>query len=185
MTPLASARGLWNFEAARSLEALLASLPRGRSLVHVHGWAKALAPSIAGPIAASGLPAICTLHEYFLFCPNGGFYNYNTSKVCRLEPMSLACVTTNCDSRSYPQKLWRCSRHVAMGHIARLPQAFSDFIVISDLQDGVVRARLPRAARVHRVANPIEASQLGPKSLPATGDFLLSDASPGKRVRCC
>ncbi len=169
----AATRGLWNFEAARRLEALLASLPRGRSLVHVHGWAKALSPSIAGPIAPSGLPAICTLHEYFLFCPNGGFYNYNTSRVCRLEPMSLACVTTNCDSRSYPQKLWRCSRHLAMSHVARLPQAFSDFIVISDLQDGIVRARLPKAARVHRVANPIEASQLGPKSQPASGDFLF------------
>ena len=45
----AAARGIWNFEAARRLEALLASLPRGRSLVHVHGWAKALSPSIARP----------------------------------------------------------------------------------------------------------------------------------------
>jgi glycosyltransferase involved in cell wall biosynthesis len=169
----AAARGLWNVEAARRLEALLASLPRGRSLVHVHGWAKALSPSIARPIAASGLPAICTLHEYFLFCPNGGFYNYNTSEVCRLEPMSLACVTTNCDSRSYPQKLWRCSRHLVMRYVARLPQVFCDFIVIPDLQDGVVRARLPGGARVHRVANPIEASQLGPKSQPASGDFLF------------
>jgi glycosyltransferase involved in cell wall biosynthesis len=114
-----------------------------------------------------------TLHEYFLFCPNGGFFNYNTSEVCRLEPMSGACVTTNCDSRSYPQKLWRCARHSAMSHVARLPRVFSDFIVISDLQDGIVRSRLPKAARIHRIANPIEASRLGPKSGPASGDFLF------------
>jgi glycosyltransferase involved in cell wall biosynthesis len=169
----AAARGIWNFEAARRLEALLASLPRGRSLVHVHGWAKALSPSIAGPIAASGRPAVCTLHEYFLFCPNGGFFNYSTSEVCRLEPMSGACLTTNCDSRSYPQKLWRCARHSAMSRVARLPRVFSDFIVISDLQDGIVRSRLPKADRVHRIANPIEADPLGPKSGPVSGDFLF------------
>ena len=169
----AAARGIWNFEAARRLEALLASLPRGRSVVHVHGWAKALSPSIARPIAASGLPAVCTLHEYFLFCPNGGFFNYNTSEVCQLEPMSGACLTTNCDSRSYPQKLWRCARHSAMSRVARLPQVFSDFIVISDLQDGIVRSRLPKGARVHRVPNPIEAHQLGRKSGPASGGFLF------------
>ena len=169
----AAARGIWNFEAARRLEALLASLPKGRSVVHVHGWAKALSPSIARPIAASGLPAVCTLHEYFLFCPNGGFFNYNTIEVCRLEPMSGACLTTNCDSRSYPQKLWRCARHSAMGRVARLPKVFSDFVVISDLQDGIVRSRLPKGARVHRVPNPIEAHQLGPKSEPASGDFLF------------
>ena len=169
----AAARGIWNFEAASRLAALLASLPRGRSVVHVHGWAKALSPSIARPIAASGLPAVCTLHEYFLFCPNGGFFNYNTSEVCQLEPMSRACITTNCDSRSYPQKLWRCARHSAMSRVARLPQVFSDFIVISDLQDGIVTARLPKTSRVHRIANPIEASPLGRKSGPAGGGFLF------------
>jgi glycosyltransferase involved in cell wall biosynthesis len=169
----AAVRGIWNVEAARRLSVLLASLPKGRSLVHVHGWAKGLSPAIAGPIAASGLPALCTLHEYFLFCPNGGFYNYQTEKVCELEPMSGACVATNCDSRSYPQKLWRCARQAAVRHVARLPKVFSDFIIISDLQDGIARARLPEGARIHRLTNPIEAARLGLKPRPASGDFLF------------
>jgi glycosyltransferase involved in cell wall biosynthesis len=169
----AAARGIWNVEAARRLDGLLASLPKGRSIVHVHGWAKGHSPAIGGPIAASGLPALCTLHEYFLFCPNGGFYNYQTSEVCKLEPMSGACLGTNCDSRSYPQKLWRSARHAAMRHVARLPLVFSDFIVISELEHGIVRTRLPKGARVHRVANPIEADRLGPKLEPASGDFLF------------
>ncbi len=169
----AAAQGLWNFEAARRLASLLAALPKDRTVVHVHGWAKALSPSIAGPIAASCLPAACTLHEYFLFCPNGGFYNYRTGEICGLEPMSTACLTTNCDSRSYPQKLWRCARHAAMSQGARLLEIFTDFIVISDLQRAIVEARLPKRARVHRLANPVEAEDLGPKPRPAAGDFLF------------
>jgi glycosyltransferase involved in cell wall biosynthesis len=169
----AATRGLWNHEAARALAALLAPLPRETTLIHVHGWAKALSPSIAGPIVASRLPALITLHEYFLFCPNGGFYNYQTSKVCTLEPMSLACLAENCDSRSYAQKLWRVARHAGMAHIAKLPEAFSDFIVISELQRAVVEARLPKGAILHRVSNPVEAEDRGLKERAARGEFLF------------
>ena len=73
------------------LARLLGSLPAERTIVHVHGWAKALSPSIAMPIARSGLPAVYTIHEYFLFCPNGGFYNYQRGHTCSLEPLSAAC----------------------------------------------------------------------------------------------
>jgi predicted phosphoribosyltransferase len=71
----AAAQGLWNFHAAEQMRRLLARLPRENTLVHVHGWAKALSASIARPIQLSGLPAVYTMHEYFMFCPNGGFYN--------------------------------------------------------------------------------------------------------------
>ncbi len=78
------------------------------------------------------MPAVYTIHEYFLFCPNGGFYNYQTQKACPLTPMSAQCLTTNCDSRSYPQKLWRVARQAIMQNVAHLPSILRDFIVIDD-----------------------------------------------------
>ena len=42
-----AAQCIWNAKARRALSSVLAELPRGRSVVHVHGWAKALSPSIA------------------------------------------------------------------------------------------------------------------------------------------
>jgi glycosyltransferase involved in cell wall biosynthesis len=169
----AAIRGLWNRKAARALGDFLASLPRERALVHVHGWAKALSPAIAGPIARSRLPAVYTVHEYFLFCPNGGFFDYPANRPCAREPMSLACLTRNCDSRSYPQKLWRCARHVAMRQIADLPAVFADYILISKFQRQIVAARLPPAARLHEISNPVDAVDLGPKPGPASGDFVF------------
>jgi len=166
-------RGLWNFAAAKALADLLASLPRESTVVHVHGWAKALSPAIAAPIARSGLPAIYTLHEYFLFCPNGGFFDYPAGSRCEREPMSLACVTRNCDSRNYAQKLWRCARHVAMRDVADLPAVFPDYILISKFQRKIVAGRLPAAARLHEVSNPVDAIDLGAKSDPARGDFVF------------
>ena len=169
----AAVQGVWNFAAAAALKTLLARLPRGSSVVHVHGWAKALSPAIAGPIKASGLPAVYTIHEYFLFCPNGGFYNYQKAHVCELEPMSLACLTTNCDSRTYPRKVWRSLRQLVLQHVAHLPDVFSDYITISKFQVGVVAGRLPKGVRLHDVSNPIAAADLGPKAEPASGEIVF------------
>ena len=169
----AAGRGIWNFAAERGLAEILARAPRGRTVVHVHGWAKALSPSIARPIARSGVPAVYTMHEYFLFCPNGGFYNYRKGCVCPLTPMSFACVTTNCDSRNYIRKLWRVGRQVVVRRVAGLADVFADYVTISKFQAEIVAPYLPVGARVHRVSNPISAEELGQKDSPASGEFLF------------
>ena len=166
-------QGFWNAKAAAALAKLLGACPKGRTVVHVHGWAKALSPAIGKPIAASGLPAIYTIHEYFLFCPNGGFYNYQKNEVCQLKPMSASCLSTHCDSRTYPRKLWRSARLMAAQNIVRMPSVFSDYICISGHQSEIVAPYLPKGVRVHRVSNPIEADNLGPKPHPASGDLIF------------
>lgn len=169
----AALQGIWNVTAAKALEALLERLPRENTIVHVHGWAKALSPSIARPIARSGLPAIYTIHEYFQFCPNGGFYNYQSHHVCKLTPLSAACWATNCDSRSYSRKIWRNLRLTAAKHVAHLPETFSDYIAISDFQEAIVAPLLPKRAVLHRLDNPVSIPDLGPKTDPATGDIIF------------
>jgi glycosyltransferase involved in cell wall biosynthesis len=168
----AAVQGVWNVKAAAALKALLARLPRDNAIVHAHGWAKALSPSIASPIRASKLPAVYTMHEYFLACPNGGFYNFQTHEVCALKAMSARCWATNCDSRNYPFKLWRNAR-LAVAHGAGLAESFGDFLLISDLQKELLAPYLPKGALTHRVCNPIEAEPLGAKATPASGETLF------------
>ncbi|WP_457795867.1 glycosyltransferase family 4 protein [Methylocystis sp. S23] len=171
---LAAARqGVWNGRAAAVLGRTLDELSYDRTVVHVHGWAKALSAAIARPIQAAELPAVYTMHEFFLHCPNGGFYNFQQSKVCPLEPMSLACWATNCDSRNYPFKLWRNARMFVAQHVAHLAETFSDILLLSDLQEKALAACLPERATIHRVTNPVEAEPLGHKEDPRSGDFLF------------
>jgi glycosyltransferase involved in cell wall biosynthesis len=166
-------QGTWNSRAAHELGRLLESLRSDRTIVHVHGWAKALSPSIAAPIRRSGLPAVYTIHEYFLFCPNGGFYNYQKGHACPLEPLSAACWATHCDSRNYARKLWRNARLTLARDMAHLPDVFSDYIAISRFQVDVVGRRLPTSSRLHLVSNPIDVPDLGPKPSPAEGEVIF------------
>ncbi len=169
----AAVQGVWNFRAAEALGKLLSECPPTRTVVHVHGWAKALSPSIARPIAASGLPAIYTIHEYFLFCPNGGFYNYQSGEVCSLKPLSSACWATNCDSQNYGRKIWRNLRLSFAREVVGLQSVFSDYICISALQAKIVAPHLPQGIRLHAVSNPIAVEAVGPKANPASGEFVF------------
>jgi len=169
----AAMQGIWNKQSADALSALLASLPRDKLVVHVHGWAKALSPSIAVPLQASGLPVAYSIHDYFLFCPNGGFYNFQQAQSCHLKPLSAACWATHCDSRKYAHKLWRNARLLIARHYAHLQQAFSDIILLSPFQKEIVAPYLPKTAAVHVLGNPIEADDLGPKENPASGEMIF------------
>jgi glycosyltransferase involved in cell wall biosynthesis len=176
-----AAQGFWNAKAVAALRALLASLPRENSIVHVHGWAKALSPAIAKPIVESGLPAAYTVHEYFLFCPNGGFYNYQKHHLCSLKPMSGACLKENCDSVSYTRKVWRSARLAFGNSVLHMPDAFSDYIRISNVQAEIVAPYLPKGKRLHMIANPIEVADQGPKQDAAKGVFaFVARISPEK-----
>ncbi|GJD49485.1 D-inositol-3-phosphate glycosyltransferase [Methylobacterium crusticola] len=164
-----AAQMLWNGRARDALAQALRGRDPGDTLVHVHAWAKSLSPSVFAAIAEAGLPAVYTMHEFFLVCPNGGFYDYQRHAICHRRPMSRSCVTTNCDMRSYPRKAMRVARHLLLEHAAHWPDGIRDVITISALQEGVVGPLLPPALRLHRVDNPISVPDLGPKAAPAQG----------------
>jgi glycosyltransferase involved in cell wall biosynthesis len=169
----AARQGVWNTAAKNALAELLARYRPGTAVVHVHGWAKALSPAIASAIRAVGLPCIYTMHEYFLFCPNGGFFDYRAEKSCRRKPLSVACLSTNCDSRHYAHKLWRAARQVVARDIAHLPDLFSDIITLSALAGEVVAPFVRSGTRLHHVPNPVDALDCGRKMRPTSGDVIF------------
>ena len=166
-----AAQAIWNRTAARRLRAELALCDPRDTLVHVHAFAKALSPSIGRPLRASGLPCLYTMHEFFLVCPTGGFYEYPADAICRRVPLSRDCIATHCDARSYPAKLLRVVRHLGLEHLADLRGLFRHVITISALQERVVAPYLPGTV-FHRVDNPISVDAQ-PFADRAREDFLF------------
>ncbi len=163
---------LWNAKAARRLKDILALCDRGDTIVHVHGWAKALSPSIGPVLKSAELTCVFTMHEYFIACPNGGFYDYPAAHPCQLRPMSLACIARNCDARSYHRKLMRVGRQAVMQHTGLL-DCIGDVVTISRLQRQILQPYLPAGVHYHELGNPIDVAPLGQKPDPARGDFVF------------
>lgn len=168
----AAAQGLWNRKAAREFARLLGSHDRATTIIHLHSWTKALSSSIVATAGGMGFKVVCTMHDYFLACPNGGFFNYTRGEICSLPAMSLGCLLTDCDSRSYLQKCWRLARQVAQKHFGKLPGGVADFIAVSRFSRAILQSCLPEQATVHLLDNPVAVDKTPPVDV-ATNERLV------------
>ena len=148
--------GIYNLKAKRELKRLLLSLDKKRTVLHIHGWTKALSSSIFDISFKMGYKVILTMHDYFTACPNGGYFNYPQNKICHLAPLSLKCVFSNCDSRNYFFKLYRVVRQFVQNKIVKLNQRLTDVISISEFSEKILKNTLGKNVRIHRVNNPID-----------------------------
>lgn len=155
--------GLWNPAAARQIRAILARFRPTDSIVHVHGWSKALSPSVFSAVQSSGIPTVATLNDYIAACPNGAFFDYGSSRICLRSPLGASCLRCNCDRKSYSQKLWRVARQFVLHRLAHFPTQFPYGIVASRFSQSILTKYLPRAMRLFLLPNPIDI----PKSPPA------------------
>lgn len=160
-----ASRALWNNTAARTLLRLVENFDRKASIIHIHGWSKALSPSILHAATRSGLAVVQTMHDYVTLCPNGALYDYRKQQNCPLRPMSAACVLSNCNSRRYAFKLWRVVRHVALS-AASANLAPRHVISLSGRQRAILAPLLPPGTRLHDVPNPVDVENRGPAQLP-------------------
>jgi glycosyltransferase involved in cell wall biosynthesis len=156
----AAARGLWNGPAGALAASTLRGLDPGRTVVHLHGFTKVLSASVVRAAVRSGIPTVATLHDYFAACPNGGFFNYQTGQVCHLDPLSMRCVATHCDARSYSHKLWRVGRSGIQRTWGAMPAGVGHLIVPSSTAGQVLRPFLPAGSQLHVLPKAVPAARL-------------------------
>lgn len=163
--------GLWNRAALQALRAEVARLDPAETVLHCHGWAKTLSPSVGRVLAGGPLPVLYTMHEYFLACPNGGFFDYRAQEICHRAPLSAACLSTNCDARHVSHKVWRVARSAVARGPGRLPGGLTDVAYISETQRAAMEGNLPEQVRLHHLPNPV--AQQGPQVAAAENDAFV------------
>ncbi len=147
---------LYNFKAERELKKLLKTLDSNNTIIHVHGWTKALSSSIFNAIFKLKFKMVLTMHDYFTACPNGGYFNYKKNEICHLNPMSFKCIKCNCDSRNYAFKIYRIIRQFIQNRIVKLNDRLTDVISISDFSEKILKETLNSNVKIHRVFNPVD-----------------------------
>lgn len=165
--------GLWATDCARMAAQVLAELPRGQTVIHVHSWQRALTAATLRACQRSGHPLVITLHEYGAACPNQGFYDYQRHEICTRKALGASCLATHCDTRTYFHKLWRASRTLTQRVGAGVPTDVRHVIFISELSRSVLSPYFPSSTRWHAVRNPIPLIQAPRVAAEANRDFLF------------
>ncbi|MEM1388442.1 MAG: glycosyltransferase family 4 protein [Pseudomonadota bacterium] len=183
MNKLAAAtRGFYS-GAARDMVAALVATDTPETIYHVHSFAKALTPSIFSPLRRVAPRVFVHAHDFFLACPNGGFMDYNHMLPCERVPLSLDCLSTQCDKRNYAQKLWRSARQATLRQTLPRTAPWGGIILIHP----AMRAYFERSGYpphlLHTVRNPAQA--LSARRVPAeknTQFFFIGRLEPEKGI---
>jgi len=177
----AAYHGIWDHRCSKKLAAILEEYDPRNTVIHLHTWVKSLTSSIVNEAVKKKFKVVCTLHDYFTVCPNGGFYNYKKGKQCDLFPLSLLCISSNCDSRNYSQKLWRVARQIVQRKFGCIPCGIENFITISDYSESILRKWLPKNKKFYRVYNPIDIEKTFPTDVSLNNVFtFIGRLSPEK-----
>lgn len=151
---VAAIKGLYNSSANQMMGDWIAHNDTPGTVYHVHNWAHILSASVFRALYSVRHRTVVHAHDYFLACPNGAFVNYRSGEECRLAPLSMACLATNCDRRSYAQKLWRAGRHVVRQTLWNLNQNRTSVLLIHDgMREPFERAGVA-SSQLHTVRNP-------------------------------
>lgn len=176
--------GLRNKRAVAALDRILRDRDPARTIVHAHTWTKALSPYALDRVAALRFPLYVTLHDFFMSCPNGGFFEYPTGRICRRTPLSGACLRCSCDRRSYLQKLWRSYRTYLQNRRLKIPARVTRYLGVSDFSAKILRPHLPPGGSVAVVRNPVECPDEGPADVRWNRTFVfVGRLVPEKGVR--
>ncbi|CEP36894.1 Glycosyl transferase group 1 [Halomonas sp. R57-5] len=165
----ASFQGIWNTRSYKVIKNYLSDFNPNNTIVHIHTWVKSLSVSAVSAVVSSNIPRVLTLHDYFSVCPNGGLYNYQQEGICHKVPMSIDCITTNCDARSYSHKAWRVLRQLVYKP-AGFYKGIKNFISVSDYSETVLKPLLPNDSIFWRVGNPIDIQKVSPAT-PANARY--------------
>lgn len=126
------------------------------TIIHIHGWTKALSSSVFDIAFKMKFKVVLTLHDYFTACPNGGYFNYQTNEICHLNPMSWKCIKCNCDSRNYSFKIYRVIRQFVQNKIVKLNKKLQYAISISNLSEDILKSMFKKNIKIKRINNPID-----------------------------
>lgn len=165
-------RGIYNAKAKKILKQILKTLNRAETIIHVHGWTKDLSASFIKVCHAYKFKTILTIHDYFLVCPNGGFFNYQKNCVCRNKPMGLKCLFTNCDSRNRFFKFYRVVRAFVQTKIIGLIKKVDAFITISDFSESILKKYLKNKP-IFRVYNPTAIVRKNDRAMVENNEYYL------------
>lgn len=152
----AAINGIYNIASERMIARWIEENDAPGVVYHVHGWSKILSPAIFRALRPVAARTVLHAHDFFLACPNGGFYDYRKSRPCPLIPLSADCIASSCDKRSYSQKVWRVLRQKTLSmlsdqHFRETPIA----MIHEGMADYFRRAGI-HPSRLRVLRNPVE-----------------------------
>ena len=168
--------GINNSQAVKKFKELLSEWKP--DIAHFHGVSKALSWIPISTANSYNIPTVYTLHDFGLLCPNMALYDFKAEEQCFLYENGKAfkCLLTNCDKRSYPQKLWRYFRFHFTKDILKIYKKIDGFIAVSNSVKDIYKDFIPAGREIRVINNPVKDvdSNIISKAVPETKNYITT-----------
>lgn len=144
----AALRGLYDRHTYGNITRWIAANDTPRTVYHLHNWHKYLSPSVFRALRRVEPRLVFSQHDFFLACPNGGYYDYESARPCEARPFGASCLSTGCDKRSSVHKAWRLLRHAVRSRFIDVSRTAAAIVVVHDgmipllVRGGIARERI-------------------------------------------
>lgn len=151
----AAALGLYDPATKAALGRWIDEHDTPRTVYHLHNWHKVLSPSVFTALRRVEARLLLSAHDYFLACPNGGFFLYPRERECGFTPNSIQCLTSACDRRHYGHKLWRAARHSLRHRFLNLTRSRARVVAVHEAMVPLLSRGPIAPSRISVIRNPV------------------------------
>src|SRR5258707_3912723 len=103
----AALRGLYDAGTGAAVADWIAVHDTPGTVYHLHNWHKVLSPSVFRALKPIASRLLISAHDYFLICPNGGYFRYTQQSLCPLTPGRAPRPSPHCHRRPFRHPLLR------------------------------------------------------------------------------
>ena len=162
---------LYNFRVLKFVSEFISATDTPSTVYHLHAWSKALSPSVFSALAPVRGRVFVHIHDFFVTCPNGNYFNFQSNASCGQRALTWNCLRTACSKRNSVDKAWRTIRgfvvrYVRSGHAWRL-------MLIHERMRSAIEAEAgaTRSLQTHR--NPTEPLRSEPVDAAGQNGFIF------------
>lgn len=123
-----------NREIESDVETLLRSFDPSQTVVHLHTFRLRLSGNVAHIAQKMGFTTVIHFHDYSPICPTSLLFDHRSGANCNRKPMSLSCITCECQNQPWKYKLPKLTSHFWNQSVWNLNDRSQGHIHISELE---------------------------------------------------
>ncbi len=142
-------------------EQILRTLDSPQTILHAHGFHNFFTQACLHVATDLKLKTVVTCHDFGLTCPNATLFNYQTSTICELKPLSGECRKSACmGADAMRLKQLRFARSWASTKLHRVPQRLNKILAVSDFEREILQRQVPAGVKVESLFNPVDPASM-------------------------
>ena len=133
---------LWNPPIEPAVREFLAPFATAETVVHLLTFRLKLS-GIVGHVAQSmGFATVVHCLDYSPICPTSLYYDHRKQENCTRKPMSLSCITCECQGQAWKYKLPKLTSHFWNQSVWKINRRAQGLLHLSQLEQKTIEAQM-------------------------------------------